>query len=78
VLSTDAAVQPDLVVSALPAGFYILQINGLDMSNAAWLRIPYYEICDPTEGCGKCVYPNCGESFCPRTIDTGRTTSRKC
>jgi hypothetical protein len=45
----------------LAPGFYTLDIQGLDLHNIVWLRLP---ICDLQDGCG----PPTSEGTCPRTI----------
>jgi hypothetical protein len=72
-MSTDAATSPDLTVSEIKAGEYIVYIKGLDSSNAVWLRTNY-EICDPTADCGPREWD---EGFCPRTIGYWKNNVRK-
>ena len=64
VLSANQADNPDLVVSRLQSGFYLLTIDGLDAKNAVWLHTNY-PLCDPDSRCGPPVW---GEGVCPRTV----------
>lgn len=76
-MSLDPALaNPDLVVDSIKPGFYILHIQGLDLHNFVWFRTNY-EICDPEDGCGPCVYPGCDSVACPRTIGYWKNNVKK-
>jgi hypothetical protein len=75
-LSTDASVNPDYKVDQIKAGFYMLQVVGLDLHNLAFLRTDL-EVCDPINGCGPCIWPGCNAAACPRTIGYWKNNIKK-
>ncbi|MEW5872755.1 MAG: hypothetical protein AB1894_26080 [Chloroflexota bacterium] len=76
VMSTDPNANPDLQVDRIKPGLYTLTIQGLDLSNAVWLRT---NLCigDPEDGCGPCVWPGCDNTACPRTIGYWKNNVKK-
>ncbi len=75
-MSTQADASPDLLVDQIKPGFYQVHIRGMDMFNSVWLSTQY-EVCDPEDGCGPCVWPGCDNSACPRTIGYWKNNVKK-
>jgi hypothetical protein len=75
-MGTQADANPDMLVEQIKPGFYQVHIKGLDLYNSVWLNTNY-EICDPDNGCGPCVWPGCDNSACPRTIGYWKNNVQK-
>jgi hypothetical protein len=63
----------DVSTESIEPGFYNLTIQGLDISNAVWLRVNF-PICDEEEGCGFTPWT---ENRCPRTIGYWKNNVKK-
>ncbi len=72
-MSTDPGENPDLLVTEIKEGFYMVHIKGLDLHNLVFFRTNF-EICDPVDGCGPREWP---EGNCPRTIGYWKNNVKK-